>query len=1420
MITVQITWEQFAICKNESRGIRYKFEDLCRQLFTYEFLAQNKLYKYVHSNPNNPGVESEPILDEVNNKYISYQAKFFDSDVDYNQIKESAKKAVKHYRGKMDIMYLFCNKPVTTNCNSYKDIETLLNDAGITLQLITDTTILDLVRKYPILAKYYFNDYSISYEWFVNRAAITSEILGERFNKDFNLDTSASRKLSIFLQNSTALDYYNGKKRNIINEISLLRMKLGDLYEYAHKLSEYISTIPDVNLENIHDVEKWQETISTQFKDDISVIETKILETQTEYEKIKETDKHRRDLLSEYLIKLKKLIGFYYQLELPKSEKNLLNKKILVVEGRAGIGKTQLFANATYSILKDKDYALLIIGSDCLSNSNVLEQLKTNLRLDFDFEDLIDILEVIGENRRKIIPIFIDALNESWKPQLWKSVLPVLCKKISEKKYVRLAISFRSEYEKVILPERFLELENIEKIEHRGFKEDPLDAAKKFLSYYGIQFSPLHMFTANIDNPLFLTLYCKTYQGDEVELPVLYERLLEKANDNIHIRLTEIIEKAGYDQSYNLVLPIIEAISEQTLITGKRHFEKCEIESLPIWNSLGIAARLFISQLIRENILQDYVIDGKNYVFFTYDQMNDYFSAKTILSKYKTGKEIRKFISDKVLGIINGELTNVGKNDLFVHVCALYAEKFGNECIDIINDITDESNKSNLFRSYIESFEWRRNIYLSISEIMKLCDDYCIETDVVWNAFISNSVKQGHILNADSLHNVLKQYSLVERDYNWTIFINGLNLDDDRIAQLIDLYNKREGFEIGEKQIRLLLILFSWLLTSSNRWLRDTASKAMIELLKDNFKYTEYLLRLFSDVNDPYVIQRLYGIVFGACVKCNCSDKEVFKSLVCYVFDDIFNKSEVYPDILLRDYARLIIEKYLVDYPGELLDYDLKKIKPMYKSTPIPDISDQKYQDKNYTNGLFYVLESMKFEGIGMYGDFGRYVFQSAVRDFDVDQYKIFNYAMYYIINELGYTGDLFDEYDGVINYSSYDRHCVTKVERIGKKYQWIAMYNILARISDYYPIKKRYSMEDDSLSYDGPWEPYVKDFDPTLNENNLLCSYAPNFPEVMNHIIESAQDNKTIKENTEFDEEEWLKKLPNFFEYQKEDLLLTDSEGHQWVALSKYADIGSVDLTYDKLQMWNWFYGYFVTDDQLETLRNYANKKINFLKSDVTRIPETYTLYNREYPWSSGSKSVLKGQWENIELITDETKVVTSTIDEPQFSCVAELLEQYLGGEIDEEIEIPTVTREYTNEEPVTIEIDKILNATQDLLWEEEYDASKTKTVSCSHPCAEIITTLKIKQKDYDGYYCDELGQLIAFDTYFTNQKAGLIIRKDALDKFLGIKNFYLIWFVNASKEIHDETHMIAKYTDWSGLLEYTGTAIKGEYYVVESGT
>lgn len=586
---------------------------------------------------------------------------------------------------------------------------------------------------------------------------------------------------------------------------------------------------------------------------------------------------------------------------------------------------------------------------------------------------------------------------------------------------------------------------------------------------------------------------------------------------------------------------------------------------------------------------------------------------------------------------------------------------------------------------------------------------------------------------------------------------------------------------------------------------------------------------MFSDVNDPYIIQRLYGIAFGACVKRNSENKEIFKSLVEFVFKDIFDKDMVYPDILLRDYARLIIERYLIEYPDEEKDYEIEKIKPSYKSMPIPDIEDKKYQDKDFKKGLFFIQHSMQFEGIGMYGDFGRYVFQSALRNFEVDDYKIFNYAMYYIINELGYKGDLFDDYDSFVGRFSYDRHRVLKTERIGKKYQWITMYNILARISDYYPMKNRFSMEEERVLYDGPWEPYVKDFDPTLNEHNLSCDDAPYFQQVDNHIKKSIQEKNYVKDDMTFDEDKWVKSSSIFWKYQKDDLLLTDDAGNQWIVLSKHADTGREDLAFDKLLIWNWLYGYFVTDQQLTILKEYANKKVNLINSDIAEIPESYTLYNREYPWSSGSKSVLDWQWKTMELETGETKLVESIVEEPQFSWVNALLKAYSGEEGDvkaeqesekkiDEFNIPTVTKTYKREEPVTIKLERILNATQDLLWEEEFDASKEEVLSYSHPCAELINTLELRQNKYDGYYYDVNNELIAFDTDLTNQKAGLIIRKDALDKFLKLKKFHLVWFVNASKEIHDESLRITKFKDWTGLLEYTGDSIQGEYYIVES--
>ena len=62
---------------------------------------------------------------------------------------------------------------------------------------------------------------------------------------------------------------------------------------------------------------------------------------------------------------------------------------------------------------------------------------------------------------------------------------------------------------------------------------------------------------------------------------------------------------------------------------------------------------------------------------------------------------------------------------------------------------------------------------------------------------------------------------------------------------------------------------------------------------------------------------------------------------------------------------------------------------------------------------------------------------------------------MQFIRDSLGYRDELLGEYDSRQRYSYFSRSETKKIERIGKKYQWIAMYNILARTSDHHLLKE-----------------------------------------------------------------------------------------------------------------------------------------------------------------------------------------------------------------------------------------------------------------------------------------------------------------------------------------------------------------------------
>ena len=156
-----------------------------------------------------------------------------------------------------------------------------------------------------------------------------------------------------------------------------------------------------------------------------------------------------------------------------------------------------------------------------------------------------------------------------------------------------------------------------------------------------------------------------------------------------------------------------------------------------------------------------------------------------------------------------------------------------------------------------------------------------------------------------------------------------------------------------------------------------------------------------------------------------------------------FEKEEVYPNVLIRDYARNIIEYALYKQIFALKNPQV--IRPPYKSQ-FPDgfpsneeidayKYDYKQNDAKDYWGQNAILRSMVTEygrGRGSYGDFGRYTFQSALYawKYKLDPNDLSNYACKLIFEKYGYDAQKHGKFDN--HASSGDRH-TNKKERIGK---------------------------------------------------------------------------------------------------------------------------------------------------------------------------------------------------------------------------------------------------------------------------------------------------------------------------------------------------------------------------------------------------
>src|SRR5687768_16656879 len=91
----------------------------------------------------------------------------------------------------------------------------------------------------------------------------------------------------------------------------------------------------------------------------------------------------------------------------------------------------------------------------------------------------------------------------------------------------------------------------------------------------------------------------------------------------------------------------------------------------------------------------------------------------------------------------------------------------------------------------------------------------------------------------------------------------------------------------------------------------------------------EMEMERFADGDDPYVVERVYAVAYGAAMRCH--DPVAVGTLATCIYARVFASGSPPPHILLRDYARGVVERWL--HLGWAIDVVPDRIRPPYKST-------------------------------------------------------------------------------------------------------------------------------------------------------------------------------------------------------------------------------------------------------------------------------------------------------------------------------------------------------------------------------------------------------------------------------------------------------------------------------------------------------
>jgi hypothetical protein len=772
--------------------------------------------------------------------------------------------------------------------------------------------------------------------------------------------------------------------------------------------------------------------------------------------------------------------------------------------------------------------------------------------------------------------------------------------------------------------------------------------------------------------PLFLRLYCESSAGASPAVDAGHEGRVRIFERYIRFKVVRVARRlrpsaaSTYELEYaqDRVTAAIDALLDEMAATGNEAIPRVRGEQI-VMSALGGSpedATIVLGALQTEGVIARellYLGAGRSGEGFriVFQAFADFLILRRRIARAsdpKTDAGLRTWLREECsFGILDA-------------ACVALPELYGVEPPDFLElaptdfryhhgDDPEARRRANrarsAFRSLVETLPYRKSEAVSDRTIELLNQSLpLLSRAEFFRTLFLIAPQPANPLNGDGLHRYLLKFKMPRRDADFGIAMYGEIWDES--SPVVTLARWASGGPYATydaRVVELAAIPLVWLLSSPNRFMRDWITKALVQLLRGHLDVARRLVDRFFVVDDPYVVQRVVVIAYGALMRSDSEHRSDAAALSARVRDLVFARP-IKADELLLDAARGVVEWAVARelLPPNAIDAIRRPygLKPP-SVPPTEETLERKYGFKasdsaqDSYSGIWFSLGDM--------GDFARYVVESGVGHFtrhrlgtsytvempppqprlvkrrekqflrslndeqrsqilamseegegspsplgttfwsslSDEQKDLFrsvwkepsprrwrdetypgDRACRWVLRRtmsLGWTPSLFGEVDRTLGHGrGREEH---KAERWGKKYQWMAYHELLARVADNYHASRRFSD-------DGPYE--------GMHQITGDREIDPSLPPVdYRSLTDDAEPGHGTWRPSPVSLPDWPPARIDFARYHGdvtafiEDraseptldkmMLMSDSSGNRWVTLAAYLSQG--DPTADR----NW---------------------------------------------------------------------------------------------------------------------------------------------------------------------------------------------------------------------------------------------------------